>query len=359
VSKTQVTQRSHSELSPSSSDRWLSCPGSVALCRTVPKPPSSIHAKEGTTAHKVLEKCLLNPKINPYDLVGEEIEEIEVTEEMAEAVSYALDVIRADLRLGGTLLVEQKLTVFPDIYGHLDAAIVRELDAITVYDFKYGKGIIVSAADNSQLLLYLLALLRKHEANTLRLVIIQPRTEGQQHSWECSLEYMQVFEEEVKRKIALTQEKDASLIPGNWCRWCPAKIVCSKYRTNLSDNLPSTMTGKELVFPDVKVLSIEAIQKILDYKDRIEDWLNNVWGHALGYLESGGSIPGYELGKKRANRKWKVDEVAILKAFEDLGEKAFVVKPLSPAQMEKLVGKERVAPLVEIPDTGNTIKKLK
>lgn len=79
--------------------------------------------------------------------------------------------------------------------------------------------------------------------------------------------------------------------------------------------------------------------------------------YAQDVVEAGGEIPGWELAKKRANRKWK-DEATVIAEFSDLGEKAFTLKLNSPAAMEKLVGKERVAPLTEVPDNGMTLKKI-
>ena len=45
----------HAKLSPSAASRWLNCPGSVALCATLPTPPSTYYADEGTAAHALAE----------------------------------------------------------------------------------------------------------------------------------------------------------------------------------------------------------------------------------------------------------------------------------------------------------------
>jgi Protein of unknown function (DUF2800) len=47
----------HAELSPSSAERWMTCPGSVAACRDIPD-TSSTHADEGTAAHHIAAACL-------------------------------------------------------------------------------------------------------------------------------------------------------------------------------------------------------------------------------------------------------------------------------------------------------------
>jgi len=350
-------KKTHTDLSPSNSDRWMHCPGSVALCATMPKPKQSAYASEGEDAHKVAEDYLRDPKKIPFDRIGEIVGETEVTEEMAEAATLYVDTVRAELRKGGELLIEQKVEIAPGISGYLDAAIVRPYDSLTVIDFKYGKGVIVSAADNTQLLLYALPLSIQYEVKDVRIIVVQPRTEGQISIWDTDEAYIATFAQEVSRKIALTKESGAIICAGTWCKWCWAKPVCPVLRQDISKNLPA-IPGKEMIFPDVKGLAIPAIKKILDYRDMIETWLAACAAYAQEVVEAGGEIPGYELAKKRANRRW-IDETQAMTAFSDLGEKAYVVKVLSPAQMEKIAGKERVAELTEVPDNGMTLKKTK
>ena len=45
----------HAKLPPSSAERWINCPGSVALAEQLPPPGSSPYADEGTLAHAVAE----------------------------------------------------------------------------------------------------------------------------------------------------------------------------------------------------------------------------------------------------------------------------------------------------------------
>lgn len=350
-----MTTHTHTDTSPSSADRWMNCPGSVALCAQMPKPEQSKYAGEGEAAHKLLERCLKNPKFVPFDFVGEEIGEFTVTEEMAEAVAYAREVVFAELQKGGKLLVEEKVEVTPGLSGRLDIGIVRHFNSVVVMDFKYGKGILVSAVENPQLLLYALPLVAQYEAVNVKLVVIQPRTEDQKSVWECDINYMKTFWDEASRKLQLTREPNAMVHPGSWCKWCWAKPICPKVRQDISSQLPA-IPGKELLFPDVKGLPIPTIVKILDAKELIEKWLDACVAYAQEIAEAGGEIPGYELAKKRANRKWKNEQEAI-QAFSDLEEKAYTVKILSPAQMEKIAGKDRVAALTEIPDNGLTLKK--
>lgn len=349
---TPVVVKQHTDLSPSNAERWMNCPGSVALCKTCPKPPQSEYAAEGEQAHALLERCLVSPAINPFDFVGGD----GVTEEMAECVQFAREQIQQELQKGGELLTEQNLTIFPGIGGTLDAAVIREFDSITIFDFKYGKGQIVSAVDNVQMLLYMLGLLRDHDVPKLKLVIIQPRTDNQVSTWEVESSYMETFKAEVERRIALTKETNALVAAGSWCKWCWAKVVCPVLRQDISAQLPAVQ-NRDLIFPDVKGLSVEVLTRVLDIRDRFDDWINAVFAYAQEYCEAGGNIPGWELAQKRTNRKW-ADEATALAAFGDLGEKAYKISLLSPAQMEKIAGKERVAELTIVPEGGTTLKKI-
>jgi len=353
---TEPIKKTHTSLSPSNADRWMHCPGSVALCAQMPKPEQSAYAGEGEAAHTLLERCLKNPKILPYDMVGTQIGDFEVDDEMAEAVSFALEAIRARIAKGGEVLIEKKVEIAPGISGYLDVGIIRPYDSLDIIDFKYGKGIVVSAVDNVQLLLYGLPLALQAEVKDVNLIVIQPRTEGMMSSWSCDMDYMTTFAAEVERKIALTKEPKALTSSGSWCKFCWAKPICPALRQKISDALPA-IPEKQSLFPDVKGLAVPTIQKILEYRDLIEEWLGAVAAYAQEVVEAGGEIPGWELAKKRANRRW-IDEAAALAAFSDLEEKAYKVKLLSPAQMEKIAGKERVAPLTEVPDNGVTLKRV-
>lgn len=361
-----LNEKKHMELSPSHAERWWNCPGSVALCRTVPRRPSSGAAEEGTAAHEVLERCLRQYHVdgtflNPFDMVGLEVLNYEVTDEMAEAVAVMIDLVRVELQKGGELLVETKIEVIPGVVGGtLDVAIVRPFDSIVVMDFKYGRGVVVSSMDNKQMLIYLLGLAILYGCPRAKLGIVQPRVQtGEPVSWwEVPEGYLATFHPEMLRHVEMTREANALLLPGSHCRWCDAKAVCPALRKDLGTAL-SPVQNNQLVFPDVKTLTIENVVKVLDYKERIEKWMDAVCAHAYDIALNGGEVPGYELAKKRANRVWKNEE-EVLKTFADLGEKIVKVKVVSPAQMEKIVPKDRfeeIAPLTEKPDNGLTLKK--
>lgn len=88
--------KKHAKLSPSSAHRWLVCPGSVALCETVPN-TSSVYADTGTAAHSLAEMCFAQSK-DAKDFIGTDIPVgelvVPVDEDMASAVQVYLDYVR-------------------------------------------------------------------------------------------------------------------------------------------------------------------------------------------------------------------------------------------------------------------------
>ena len=91
------------------------------------------------------------------------------------------------------VLVEQRLdfsNYVKDGFGTGDLVIVAD-DVIQVIDFKYGKGVAVSAEHNPQMMLYGLGALGLFDAiydiDTVRMTIYQPRLESIRHGRFLSL----------------------------------------------------------------------------------------------------------------------------------------------------------------------------
>lgn len=149
-------ERAHAVLSASSADRWLNCPGSVALTRDLPDTTSS-YAEWGTTCHELGELALRNR------LLGEKVifEEGKYDQEMYEAVAayrnFAEGLI-AEYDETPLIWIEERLDFsrwVPGGFGTADLVLVflRARKAYMV-DLKGGQGIKVFAADNPQLKLY-------------------------------------------------------------------------------------------------------------------------------------------------------------------------------------------------------------
>lgn len=174
----------HSMLSASSSYRWTKCPPSAKL-NTQIEDTGSDFAREGTCAHelceykvrKMLGEDVQNPTEN-LDFYDSEMEECSdeyssyIAEKVAKAKEHCKDPI---------VLVEQKLDFseyVPNGFGTGDCVIVAD-DTLEIVDFKYGKGIEVSAVNNSQMMLYALGAVELfdslYDITQIEMSIFQPR----------------------------------------------------------------------------------------------------------------------------------------------------------------------------------------
>lgn len=346
------------------------CTGSPAMIDKAPPQVQSVWAAEGTGAHKVGELCLKTGQ-NAARYIGNDFDGIECTEEMAEAVQVYVDTVRGDLEkhAGSELLVEQAFDlsqILLGLFGTNDAVVYQPFGRLIVYDYKHGAGNAVEVVDNKQLLYYALgAILNLLDGNgdfeSVELVIVQPRAmhrDGHVRRWTVDVPYIMEFAKELEKKARETMQPDAPLVAGDHCKWCPAKAFCPALAKLVVDT--AAMDFPEPVppaprFPAPEMLTPAQLKKALDLSEVINDWIRAVEAYAEESARRGVSIPGYKLVKKRANRKWISEDKAI-ESLSEYGEAIFEPKSLlSPAKVEKVVGKKNlllIETMTETPDSG-------
>lgn len=236
----------HAKLSPSAAARWLNCPFSVNFSKDI-KQRSSGAAKEGTTAHSLAEIFFL------YDFNQIDYQEYEkrfnevigsryYNEAMLAYINTYCETVEMlfnSLSDKATAHFELEVEMFKDCWGTSDV-VIEDQEDLYVIDLKYGKGVPVSAWDNTQLKLYGYGAYKyfgeKHK--TLTLGIIQPRVDNGKPSWyNLNTKDLKDWVEKQVIPIAETVD-DENLEPvpdgdgTHWCRWCPAKTRCRKMRAN-------------------------------------------------------------------------------------------------------------------------------
>lgn len=355
------SEAGHKRFGPSKSARWLNCAGSVKLSESVPKPPTSKYAAEGTAAHKVAELCL-KEKRKPISFLGKKVEGVIVDEEMVEGVEFYVDVIWEDIAKikdkDFKTYVEYRSEdseVHPDFGGTSDFILERP-SLLTAYDLKYGKGHDVDAEDNTQGLSYLLdkAMRDGFRYKKYEIVIVQPRLENEERRvkrWTLTQAKLKAFLQRVLAAIQEAEGDDPPFQSGDWCVYCPGAAICpSRYNTQLEVAQIEFEPMEALDLRRPIDLTPKQLRFVLDNAKGLRDWLNSVEAHAKHMIEIGEEVEGFKLVRGRANRAWKEGaEEKLLSRGYDKGD-LYEVKLASPAKLEKIYEPEGFSDLWEKPE---------
>ena len=350
----------HAKLSASSADRWIHCPGSIALSEKAPPKGDTIYTMEGTDAH-ILADIRLRMAILGEKLKRKETQFIKgsayYSEEMSDAVNVYVNYIHgiyADLGTGAALMTEQRLDLtkwIPDGFGTADCCILGN-DTLYVCDLKYGKGVAVSAEGNPQIRLYGLGAADLfdglYDFSKVSLNIIQPRL-GSISTEELELTNLLEWGDKVVKPQA---EKAANgcdeLAAGDWCRFCPCSPICreqAKVRQEIA----------KYDFADETLMTPAEITEVLKIADPCIKWLNAVKEYALQRMLAGETYPGWKVVEGRSNRTY-ADELLVKEALNKAGfDDALIYerKMYGITAMTKIVGKKGMSALE---DAGLIIK---
>lgn len=343
----------HALLSPSAAHRWIHCTPSVRLEEGV-KDEGSDFAAEGTLAHAIASRKILETLGRPHDEQDREIEELReryYSEEMEGYTDTYRSIVLEKFNEAKTrskdaqLLVEVRLdfgAFLPDAFGTADAVIIAD-DLMEVIDFKYGKGVKVDADHNPQMMIYALGALDEflldYDIKRVRMTIVQPRIDNLS---ECG---MMVGELTAWRTVTLKPAAEKAFagvgdqVPGEWCQFCKVRATCSavaeKARQICNED-----------FREARLISDEDIPGLLPLVPVLKGWLEDFASHALQRALDGATIKGYKLVEGKSNRQI-TDSDALLGALLVKGFQRDVLlkKPeLRPiGELEKIVGKKAFA----------------
>ncbi len=332
----------HAVLSASSSSRWIQCPPSARLCAATPD-EGSPYAKEGTDAHALCEykvrKAIGLPAEDPTDNLDY------FTQEMATCTddycSFVLEQVQEAKELcpDPLILVEQRLDFsswVPHGFGTGDCLIIAD-GTLHIIDFKYGVGILVEAAHNTQMMCYALGALDTYETiydiKDIRLTIFQPRR-SKISTWEISRDDLMIWAATTLRPAAeLAYNGKGNYKAGEHCRFCKARASCrarAEYNLKLAQydfQMPSSLTETE-------------IAAILPRIDELITWGNDIREYALQKALAGTRYPGYKVVQGKSIRKYS-DEQAVASAVTEAGFDPYEKKLLGITAMTSLLGKKR------------------
>ena len=241
----------------------------------------------------------------------------------------------------------------PDGFGTCDCIILQS-DPLThentliIIDYKYGQGVPVSAVNNPQLKLYALGALNDYgfafDVSMVEMHIFQPRlnnistdriSRGGLLSWANNI---------VKPTAEKAAQGKGKYQEGTHCTFCPHAGRCRK----LSNACKEFVETHDLRVA-VPILTPFEMAEVLQMEPLINLWLRRIKAQALESMLNGGEVPGWKVVEgKMGNRKWR-DELEVLGTLESAGytkEDITETKLLSPAAMDKALGKKKVAELL-------------
>ena len=246
--------------------------------------------------------------------------------------------------------------VVPEGFGTCDCVMIGG-HVMRITDYKHGKGVPVSAVENSQMRLYALGALRRYNAifgdtiTDVYTAIYQPRISEDVEVEHITVEDLYQWAEYVKPQAqkAFTGF-GAEFMPGDWCRFCRGKAVCKaradKYSAfnDFKDVVPEGRVDSPTAASDHNVISDEEVASLLTMSAGLKKWVEDLEEYAVSAILSGRKIPGYKLVAGRSTRTFNDEKKVLSTLTRKLHIKtADCYKPRelkSPAMLEKMLGKK-------------------
>ncbi|MCM3163742.1 DUF2800 domain-containing protein [Metabacillus litoralis] len=241
------------------------------------------------------------------------------------------------------IMLEQRLDYSPWVpagFGTSDTTILST-KKLEIIDLKYGKGIAVSAYENTQMKLYALGAINQFgflydDLEIVQMTISQPRLDSIS-TFEMSVkDLLEWADLVVKPKAELAFRGEGDFIAGDHCRFCKVKATC---RARAEEKLKLACMD----FQKPPLLSDEEVVEVLNTIDQLVSWAKDVQEFALTKAISENKLwPGMKLVEGRGSRKY-ADEDAVRQALTAAGYDQDLIhkKTLNTiTTLEKELGKE-------------------
>lgn len=318
----------HSLLSPSSAHRWLACTPSALWEQDFPDTAGEA-AAEGTVAHAVaedhLKKWLAGKKQITAAKLKKDPRYAPVMEEHVQTyVSYVQKVYMDHSGEDPYVYVEKHIDYSkyaPGGFGTSDCIILSD-NHIDVFDFKYGRTVLVEAKENPQMMIYALGALIAYDffddIQDVTMHIVQPRMGNISTYYMRKDDLMSWVRRTLVPAAQLAAKGEGERVAGKHCFFCKCKHRCPEYASLVSDEVTNTRydeTGRQ---KQPGELSDSEIALILEQAPALISWLNGVKDYALSEALSGKEFPGWKIVEGRSSRKIK-DEAKAVQTLKEAG----------------------------------------
>lgn len=344
---------SHAKLSPSKSKQWLACTPSLKLEEQFPDSSGpGDAAQEGTLAHRLSEILISRQlgmmKQKEYE---REVAKVKTSQYYDGAMQehceqycafvveqfHALQVECPD----AMIVLEEKFDLteyMPEGFGTGDVTFIANR-LLRVIDLKYGKGIKVDAADNSQAMIYgigaYLSFGHMYEVTEVQMTIYQPRLDAIEDFHKTVPELMQWATDVLKPKARLAFDGEGEFSAGEHCKWCKAKPSCRAHADFM-------LNGAKDAFSEPELLTVEEIAELLGKVEMYKNWVTSVQEYAVEEAVSGRKVfPGYKIVRSKSSRKY-TDEIKIREVLKEKGfatDSYLEVSLLPITKLEKSIGR--------------------
>lgn len=346
----------HALLSASSAHRWLHCTGSPLLEKEFPD-TTSVYAQEGTLAHELCELKLkkyttVMPK-GTYTRVHNKIMKSELWQNEMEGTSETyLEYVKSIMlacEIAPVVLIEKRVDFsryVPEGFGTADCLILAG-DTLHVIDYKHGKGVVVDADHNPQMMLYALGAMDElsllYRFKSIHMVIVQPRVNNISEFTMSAEDLRSWGESVVKPKAEAAISGNGEFEAGDWCRFCRAKAQC-KTRYESNDSLYPELSAQH----DPRLITLEELGEYLRRGRDMAAWLEDMKEYALSESLAGADVPGWKAVEGRGSRAFTDTDEAVDTLIKNGIDESVLYerRVLTLAQMEKAVGKKAFGELV-------------
>ena len=346
----------HALLSASGAHRWLHCTGSPLLENDFPD-STSVYAQEGTLAHELCELKLkkyttVMPK-GTYTRAHNKIMKSELWQNEMEGTSETyleyVKEIMLSCEIAPAVLIEKRVDFsryVPEGFGTADCLILAG-DTLHVIDYKHGKGVVVDADHNPQMMLYALGAMDElsllYRFKSVHMTIVQPRLNNISEFTMTADELREWGESVVKPKAEAAISGKGEFEAGDWCRFCRAKQQC-KTRYESNDSLYPELSARH----DPRLITLEELGEYLKRGRDMAAWLEDMKEYALSESLAGADVPGWKAVEGRGSRAFTDTDAAVDTLIKNGIDESVLYerRVLTLAQMEKAVGKKSFGELV-------------
>jgi len=357
-------EREHALLSASGAHRWLRCTPSARLEEKLPERQTS-YADAGRLAHEMAEVKLRKHFIEPigpqkFAAVMRKFRSNEhYSPELEKIVDTFVDYCKSVEMLFSSrpyVLVETRVDyshVAPEGFGTADFIAVGD-DLLVIADLKTGQGKPVPIQGNEQMRLYALGALKAvagiFPVNRVRMAIIQPKVYDEPQEDEITVEELERWAAEIAPIAQMAYEGKGEYVVGEHCQFCRARETCRA-------RIEQFFGAAELMPHKPPIISWDEVGEVLRKAEGIVSWYNDLKELALLHILDGGEVPGWKAVEGRGSRVYtNIDEA--FGALRAAGIDEAIIyerRPLTPAQLERVLGKQQFRELLEVP--GYVVKE--